>query len=176
MSGGPAIVGLAGWSGSGKTALIEGLIPELARHGLRVTTVKHAHHDFEIDVPGKDSWRHRAAGATEVVVSSARRWAVVHENRGTPEPALADIVARLSPTDIVLVEGYKHHAHPKIEVHRPSTGASLLYRDDATIIAVASDAPIDGLPVPLLDLNDPARIAAYIVAHCGLGARVAGTV
>lgn len=176
--GGPAIIGLAGWSGSGKTSLIVGVIPELRRHGCRVATVKHAHHEFDIDKPGKDSHRHRTAGATEVVVSSSQRWAIMHENHGAPEPTLEEIVARLSPTDIVLVEGYKNHRHPKIEVHRPSMGQPLLCRGNPTIVAVASDeAPAGGpVPVPVLDLNDPAAVAAFILERCGYAERVEGTV
>lgn len=163
------IIGITGWSGSGKTALIVRLIPDLAKRGYRVATVKHAHHDFDIDKPGKDSYEHRAAGATEVVVSSARRWAVVHENRDETEPTLSDILAKLSPVDIVLVEGFKNEAHPKIEVHRPATGADLICRHNDTIVAVASDAALSGLGVPVLDLNDADAIADFVAAQCGLG-------
>lgn len=174
----PAIIGIAGWSGSGKTSLIVDVIPELRRRGYRVATIKHAHHDFDIDRPNKDSYRHRSAGATEVVVSSAKRWAMMHENYDEPEPTLAEIVARLSPTDIVLVEGYKNHRHAKIEVHRPSMGEPLLCTGNETIVAVAADAPPLGapVPVPVLDLNDPAAIVTFILEHCGFGARVEGTI
>lgn len=164
----PQIMGITGWSGSGKTALIVRLIPELTARGYRVATVKHAHHDFDIDKPGKDSYEHRAAGATEVVVSSARRWAIVHENRDEAEPALEDILEKLSPVDIVLVEGYKNDAHPKIEVHRPSTGEDLICRQNDTIVAVASDAAAPDAPVDVLDLNDTAAIADFVIARCGL--------
>ncbi len=168
----PAVFGITGWSGSGKTALIVALIPEFRRRGYRVATIKHAHHDFDIDKPEKDSHKHRTAGATETVISSANRWAIVHENRGAPEPGLPDLVARLSPTDIVLVEGYKSHPHPKIEVYRPSTGAPLLCTENATIRAVASDAPVDGATAPIIDLNDPAEVATFILSQCGLDARL----
>ena len=120
------IFGLAGWSGSGKTTLLAGILPELVARGLRVSTIKHAHHEFDIDRPGKDSWRHRQAGASEVMVASARRWAIMHELRGATEPTLDELVARMSPVDLLLVEGWKRHPHPKIEVHRPSLGKKLL--------------------------------------------------
>lgn len=162
------IMGITGWSGSGKTALIVRLIPELTARGYRVATVKHAHHEFDIDKPGKDSYEHRAAGATEVVVSSARRWAIVHENRDDSEPALEDILKKLSPVDIVLVEGYKNETHPKIEVHRPATGEDLICRRNGTIVAVASDAVVRDVPVDVLDLNDAAAIADFVIARCGL--------
>lgn len=170
------IMGITGWSGSGKTALMVRLIPELTARGYRVATVKHAHHEFDIDKPGKDSYEHRAAGATEVVVSSARRWALVHENRDDAEPTLEQILARLSPADIVLVEGYKKEPHPKIEVHRPSTGADLICRTNDSIIAVAADAAIADLTVPALDLNDTGAIADFVAQYCGLKQSVGGTV
>jgi molybdopterin-guanine dinucleotide biosynthesis protein B len=173
---GPAVFGITGWSGSGKTALIVALIPEFRRRGYRVATIKHAHHDFDIDKPEKDSHKHRTAGATETVISSANRWAIVHENRGAPEPALPDLIARLSPTDIVLVEGYKSHPHPKIEVYRPSMGAPLLCAENSTIRAVASDAPVEGAAVPVIDLNDPADVTAFILSQCGLDERLTGVV
>ncbi|CAN0500708.1 unnamed protein product, partial [Discosporangium mesarthrocarpum] len=156
----PAVIGVTGWSGSGKTALVVRLIPELASRGYRVATVKHAHHTFDIDTPGKDSYQHRAAGATEVVVSSAKRWAIMHENRDDAEPALEDLLARLSPADVVLVEGFKNEAHTKIEVHRPATGAELICTTNPSIVAIASDDPsVAGAPtrdLPVLDLNDTA--------------------
>lgn len=176
----PAVIGVTGWSGSGKTALIVRLIPALAARGYRVATVKHAHHAFDIDTPGKDSFEHRAAGATEVVVSSAKRWAIMHENRDTAEPALEDLLAKLSPVDIVLVEGFKNEAHTKIEVHRPVTGVDLICTTNPSIVAVASDAPLSGAfadgasatGIPLLDLNDTAAIADFVIAHCGLSGRL----
>lgn len=172
----PAVIGVTGWSGSGKTALIVRLIPELATRGYRVATVKHAHHAFDIDTPGKDSFEHRAAGATEVVVSSAKRWAIMHENRDTSEPALEDLLAKLSPVDIVLVEGFKNEAHTKIEVHRPVTGVDLICATNPSIVAIASDAAFaDGVSapgIPMLDLNDTAAIADFVIAHCGLSGRL----
>lgn len=162
--------GLAGWSGSGKTALITRLIPLIAARGLTVSTVKHAHHSFDTDQPGKDSFEHRAAGATEVCVSSENRWALVHENRGAPEAALDALIARMSPVDLVLIEGYKALPHDKLEVHRPSLGQPLLAANDPHIVAVASDAPVAGLAVPVLALDDAAAITDFILAHCGLGA------
>jgi molybdopterin-guanine dinucleotide biosynthesis protein B len=162
------IFGLAGWSGSGKTTLLAALIPELAARGLSVSTIKHAHHDFDIDRPGKDSWRHRQAGAREVMVASARRWALMHELRGDAEPSLDELVTRLGPVDVVIVEGFKRHPHPKLEVHRPSLGKPLLYLDDPHIVAIASDEPF-AAPLPLLSLADPAAIAGFMLDHLGFG-------
>ena len=162
------IFGLAGWSGSGKTTLLAALIPELTARGLSVSTIKHAHHDFDIDRPGKDSWRHRQAGAREVMVSSARRWALMHELRGDAEPSLDELVRRLGPVDVVIVEGFKRHPHPKLEVHRPSLGKPLLYPDDPHIIAIASDEPF-AAPLPLLSLADPAAVAGFMLDHLGFG-------
>jgi len=161
------IFGLAGWSGSGKTTLLTALIPELRARGLTVSTIKHAHHDFDIDRPGKDSWRHREAGATEVMVSSSRRWALMHELRDAPEPALDALVAQMSPVDLLLIEGFKAHPHPKLEVHRPSVGMKLLYPNDPDIVAIASDEAIPA-PLPLLPLNDVAGIAGFILDHFGV--------
>ena len=162
------IFGLAGWSGSGKTTLLAALIPELTARGLSVSTIKHAHHDFDIDRPGKDSWRHRQAGAREVMVSSARRWALMHELRGDAEPSLDELVRRLGPVDVVIVEGFKRHPHPKLEVHRPSLGKPLLYPDDPHIIAIASDEPF-AAPLPLLSLADPAAVVGFMLDHLGFG-------
>jgi molybdopterin-guanine dinucleotide biosynthesis protein B len=159
------IFGIAGWSGSGKTTLLVRLLPELTRRGVRVSTVKHAHHAFDVDQPGKDSWEHRQAGATEVMVGSANRWALMHEHRGAAEATLEELLARMSPVDLVLVEGFKRHAHPKLEVHRPALGKPLLAPDDPHVVAVASDAPVPGLLVPLLDLGRPAAIADFILAQ-----------
>jgi molybdopterin-guanine dinucleotide biosynthesis protein B len=161
------IFGLAGWSGSGKTTLLTAVIPELVARGFAVSTIKHAHHAFDIDQPGKDSWRHREAGAREVMVASARRWAVMHELRGAAEPTLEDLVARMSPVDLLLVEGWKHHPHPKIEVYRPSLGKELLYPEDPHVIAIASDEAI-AAPIPLLPLGDAGAVAAFILDHLGL--------
>ncbi|HVC57115.1 MAG TPA: molybdopterin-guanine dinucleotide biosynthesis protein B [Stellaceae bacterium] len=160
------IFGLAGWSGSGKTTLMAGLIPELVARGLKVSTIKHAHHEFDIDQPGKDSWRHRQAGAGEVMVASSRRWALMHELRGQPEPTLDELVAQMSPVDLLLVEGFKSHPHPKLEVHRPSLGKPLIYLDDPYVVAIAADEPV-AAPVPLLPLGDPAAVARFILDHFG---------
>ena len=157
------IIGLAGWSGSGKTTLLARVIPVLIARGIRVSTVKHAHHGFDVDVPGKDSHTHRVAGATEVFVSSARRWAQIHELRGEEEPSLGDILARLTPVDLVVVEGYKRHPHPKLEIHRAEVGKPLLQPDDDWIVAVASDGPLPDARVPVLDLDDAEKIADVLM-------------
>ena len=162
------LFGIAGWSGSGKTTLLKRLIPELVRRGFAVSTIKHAHHDFDIDIPGKDSYEHRAAGATEVMVASGTRWAIVHELRGEAEPSFEALLARMSPVDLVLIEGYKRGGHDKIEVHRRAIGKPLLYPDEPEIVAVASDAALPGVRVPVLDLDDIPAIAAFVLAHCGL--------
>ena len=164
------VFGLAGWSGSGKTTLVERLLPELTGRGLSVSTVKHAHHSFDVDRPGKDSWRHREAGASEVMIASERRWVLTHEHRGAPEPPLEALLRQMSAVDLVLVEGFKRGTHAKLEVHRPSLGKPLLCRDDPYVVAVASDAPIAGLPVPLFALDDVAAIARFILAQCRLEA------
>ena len=159
------IFGLAGWSGSGKTTLLTALIPELVARGVSVSTVKHAHDAFDIDQPGKDSWRHRQAGAREVMISSQNRWALMNELRGTPEPSLDELVRRMSPVDLVLVEGFKRHPHPKIEVYRPSLGKPLLHPEDPFVIAVASDEVLAELPLPCLPLSDAPAIASFVLAH-----------
>ena len=163
--------GLAGWSGAGKTTLMVKLLPELTGRGFTVSTVKHAHHNFDIDQPGKDSFRHRAAGATEVLIGSARRWALIHELREAPEPDLDELVQRMAPVDLVLVEGFKREGHDKIEIHRVANGKPLLAPDDPRIVAVASDQPLAGLTLPRLDLDDVTAIADFILGHCGLGLR-----
>ena len=161
------IFGLAGWSGSGKTTLMTALIPELVSRGVTLSTIKHAHHAFDIDQPGKDSWRHRQAGAGEVMVSSQNRWALMHELRGTPEPSFDELVRRMSPVDLLLVEGFKRHPHPKIEVYRRSLGKPLLHPEDPFVVAVASDEMLPGLALPLLPLSDAGAIAAFILDHDG---------
>lgn len=166
------VLGLAGWSGSGKTTLLVGLIPLLRRRGLTVSTVKHAHHRFDVDTPGKDSWRHREAGASEVMVASANRFALMHELRGAREPALDELLARMSPVDLVLVEGFKSEGHDKIEVHRAANGKPPLFPDDPAIIAVATDAPLDTGTLPRLDLNDPEAIAEFAVRFVSRPERV----
>ena len=157
------VFGLAGWSGSGKTTLMARLIPALSARGRTVATVKHAHHAFDIDQPGKDSYVHRMAGAQEVLVASANRWALMHENRGRPEPSLSELLARLSPVDLILVEGFKRDAHPKLEIHRPANGKPPLWPDDPCILAVASDAALPDCPLPVLDLKDVEAIADLIL-------------
>jgi molybdopterin-guanine dinucleotide biosynthesis adapter protein len=159
------IIGLAGWSGSGKTTLLVKVIPRLVARGLRVSTLKHAHHAFDVDQPGKDSHSHRVAGATEVLVGSANRWALVHELRGDMEPALGALVRKLSPVDLVVVEGYKREGHPKLEVYRAAVGKPLLHPDDPAIVAVASDEPLPGARIPVVDLDDIERIADILVRH-----------
>jgi molybdopterin-guanine dinucleotide biosynthesis protein B len=159
------IIGLAGWSGSGKTTLVTNVIPVLVRRGLKVATVKHAHHEFDIDQPGKDSWQHRQAGASEVAIVSSRRWAIVHELGQEPEPPLAEILAKLSPVDLVVVEGFKRHAHPKLEVFRAAVGKPLLHPDDDCIVAVATDAPLPQAAVPVLMLDDIEGIANVLQAE-----------
>ncbi|NKB48073.1 MAG: molybdopterin-guanine dinucleotide biosynthesis protein B [Alphaproteobacteria bacterium] len=167
------VIGLAGWSGSGKTTLLVELVTLITGLGYTVSTIKHAHHAFDVDQPGKDSHRHRAAGANEVLVASANRWALMHELAGAPEPDLDHLLTHMSPVDLVLVEGYKHHAHNKIEVHRPALGQPMIAPTDSSVIAIASDGPIaeaDELGIAILDLNDAAAIAHYILATCALDA------
>ena len=162
------VFGLAGWSGSGKTTLLTKLLPILVARGIRVSTLKHAHHGFDVDKPGKDSYVHREAGASEVIVVSARRWALMHELRGAPEPSVEDLIERMTPVDLLMIEGFKHHAHDKIEVYRPALDKPMLSLDDPHVVAVASDVPVAGLRVPRFDLDDIEAIAAFIIDHCGL--------
>ncbi len=162
------VLGFAGYSGSGKTTLLEKVIPLLRQRGLRVSVIKHAHHDFDIDRPGKDSFRHRAAGAHEVMIASAHRWALMHELREESEPGLDQLCARLSPCDLVLVEGYKFSSIPKLEIHRAETGHPMLYPDDGNIIAVVSDLE-ETLPVPSLDIDSPDRVAEFVLEYFSLG-------
>ncbi len=159
------IIGLAGWSGSGKTTLLAKVIPRLVARGLEVSTLKHAHHAFDVDQPGKDSHSHPMAGATEVLVGSSGRWALVHELRGAAEPALGVLLKKLSPVDLVLVEGYKRERHPKLEVYRACIGKPLLHPDDPAIVAIASDAPLPAARVPVVDLDDIERIADILIRH-----------
>ena len=161
------IFGFAGWSGSGKTTLIEKLIPRLIGRGLRVSLIKHAHHSFDVDHPGKDSYRHRHAGAGEILVTSSRRWVLMHELRGAHEPSFDEQVRRLSPCDLLLVEGFKFAPIPKLEVWRAATGEGPLHPNDPHIVAVASDGPVQSR-LPMLDLNDDAAIARFILAHLKL--------
>lgn len=159
------IIGIAGWSGAGKTTLLAKLIPRLTARGVRVSTVKHAHHAFDVDQPGKDSHTHRMAGATEVLVSSVNRWALVHELRGAAEPKLSDLLGKLAPVDLVIVEGFKHGAHPKLEIYRSAVGKPPLHPDDPHIVAVASDAPVPSARVPVVGLDDVDAIADLMLAH-----------
>ena len=159
------IIGLAGWSGSGKTTLLTKVIPCIVAKGKRVSTLKHAHHGFDLDQPGKDSYAHRAAGATEVLISSAKRWAIMHELREGPEPALRDLLARLSRTDLVIVEGYKRERIPKLEIHRVEVGKPLLHLEDDWIVAIASDTKLPQASIPVVDINDVAKIADILLAE-----------
>ncbi len=162
------VFGLAGWSGSGKTTLMVRLLPVLIARGVTVSTLKHAHHAFDIDRPGKDSYEHRAAGATEVMISSDTRWALMHELRGAPEATVEELIAHMTPVDLLMIEGFKAHAHPKLEVHRPSLGKPLLCGEDPHIVAVASDVPLPSVRLPRFELDDAEGIADFIIGHCGL--------
>ena len=159
------VIGLAGWSGAGKTTLITKVIPVLKGRGLKVATVKHAHHEFDLDRPGKDSWLHREAGASEVAVVSSRRWALIHELNDEPEPPLADILAKLSPVDLVIIEGFKRLAHPKLEIYRAGVGKPLIYPEDDCIVAIATDAPLPQAQLPVLMLDDVEAIASVLQAE-----------
>jgi molybdopterin-guanine dinucleotide biosynthesis protein B len=156
------VLGIVGWSGSGKTTLLTAILPMLRRAGLRVSTVKHTHHDFDMDRPGKDSFRHRQAGAHEVLIASGTRWALLHELDG-PEPALAQMLTKLDPVDLVLVEGYKTHPFPKLEVHRPSLGKPPIWPEMADVIAVASDIDVNVGQRMVLPLNYPEAVADWIM-------------
>lgn len=157
------IIGLAGWSGSGKTTLITKLIPRLIARGVKASTLKHAHHGFDLDQPGKDSFVHRAAGATEVIISSAKRWAILHELREEPEWDLRALVAKMSPVDLVLVEGFKRNAFPKLEIYRAANSKPLIHPDDPHIVAVASDVPLPQVKIPIIDLDDIEAIADLLL-------------
>jgi molybdopterin-guanine dinucleotide biosynthesis protein B len=158
------IIGLAGWSGAGKTTLLAKVIPRLTARGLKVSTVKHAHHSFDVDQPGKDSHTHRMAGATEVLVGAASRWALVHELRGEPEASLRALLGKLSPVDLVLIEGFKRETHPKLEVYRASVGKPLLHLEDPHIVAIASDAALAAATVPVVSLDDIDAIVDVMLA------------
>jgi len=157
------VIGLAGWSGAGKTTLLSRIIPHLLGQGLRVSVIKHAHHSFDVDVPGKDSWVHRQSGAEEVLVSSAKRWALMHELRGAAEPLLPELLAKMSPVDLVVVEGFKSEPHRKIEVHRAANGKPLLFPDDPAIAGIASDAAVE-TTLQVAHLDDIPAIAAMMLA------------
>ena len=155
------VIGLAGWSGAGKTTLLTRIIPHFLRDGLRVSVIKHAHHGFDVDVPGKDSWRHREAGATEVLVSSTRRWALMHELRGAGEPRLPELLVKMAPVDLVIVEGFKREPHRKIEVHRAANGKPLLFPDDPGVVGIVTDVAVE-TTLPVAHLDDVEAIAALL--------------
>lgn len=162
------VFGVVGWKNNGKTGLMERLVAEISARGISVSTVKHAHHTFDIDHPGKDSYRHRSAGAREVLLASRNRWALMHESRDEDEPRLDELLARLQPVDLVLIEGYKRDTHPKIEAHRNTTGQPLIARGDASVVAVASDIALEGLAQPVFPLDDTRAIADFVLAEVGL--------
>ena len=159
------VLGIVGWKNNGKTTLVVRLVTHLTAKGLRVSTVKHAHHSVDLDQPGKDTYRHREAGAYEVMLATAKRFVLIRELRDAPEPGLEALLGRMAPVDLVLVEGFKRGPHPKIEVHRAEIGTSLIAADDPTVRAVASDAPLPGLSIPVLDLDDTDAIAAAALAY-----------
>ncbi|TKZ22339.1 molybdopterin-guanine dinucleotide biosynthesis protein B [Shimia litoralis] len=161
------IFGVTGWKNAGKTGLMERLVSEITSRGLRVSTLKHAHHSFDVDHPGRDSYRHREAGASQVLLVSEHRWALMSEQRGAPEPALEELLQKLSPVDLVLIEGYKREPHPKIEAFRAVANNPLIAEGDKTIVAIASDCPID-IDRPVFDLDDTIQIANFILNEVGL--------
>jgi molybdopterin-guanine dinucleotide biosynthesis protein B len=160
-------IAIAGYSGSGKTTLIEKVIPCLVMEGYRVSLIKHAHHEFDVDQPGKDSWRHRHAGATEVMVTSSNRWVLMHELRGSDEPSLEEQLKHFSACDVVIVEGWKHYAMPKIEVHRKLSDKPLLFPEDPNVVAIATDEPL-ATKLPQFDLDDADGVAQFIITHLAL--------
>jgi molybdopterin-guanine dinucleotide biosynthesis adapter protein len=155
------VIGLAGWSGAGKTTLLTRVIPHLLKQGLRVSVIKHAHHEFDVDVPGKDSWVHRQSGATEVLVTSAQRWALMHELRGADEPLLPELLTKMSQVDLVIIEGFKRDPHCKIEVHRAANGKPLLFPDDPGIVGVVADVAVETV-LPVAHLDDVEAVAAIM--------------
>jgi len=167
---GQRLYGVTGWKNAGKTGLVERLVADITGRGYSVSTIKHAHHNVDIDEKGRDTYRHREAGAREVVLASANRWALMHELRGVSEPALAEIVTKLAPVDLVIVEGYKRESHPKIEAYRHAGGRArgLLAHELPTIRAIASDTPLDDVSLPVFDLDDTAAISDFVLAECGL--------
>jgi len=172
----PRIIGLAGWSGSGKTTLITRLIPVLMARGVTVSTIKHAHHAFDVDKPGKDSYEHRNAGAREVLVTSDNRWALMHELRGAPEPNLHELLAKLAPVDLVIVEGFKRTTPVKIEVHRSSLEKPFIFSNDPAVVAVASDIPVPPpSTIPTLALNDIEAIADFVLMRAAPAGRLSST-
>jgi len=167
------VFGLVGWSGSGKTVLIEALLPLFIGRGLTVSTLKHTHHRVDLDRPGKDSFRHRTAGAAEVALVTPVRWTVIHEVRNGHEPGPEEVIARMTPVDLLLIEGFKSHAHAKLEVHRADLGKPLLAPNDPAIVAVATDRPLPGLAIPVFDRSDIRAIAGFIAAHLSLAGAAA---
>ena len=161
------VYGIIGYKNAGKTSLVERLVTEITGRGFSVSTVKHAHHAFDLDQPGKDTFRHRQAGARQVMLSTGTRWVLMTELRGADEPDLAELLARMDPVDLVLIEGYKRDRHPKVEVHRAVTGHPLIAPGDETVRAVASDSLVSA-GVPLLDLNDTGAVADFILRQVGL--------
>ena len=158
------VIGIAGWSGAGKTTLISRVIPHLRQQGLRVSVIKHAHHEFDVDVPGKDSWVHRQSGAEEVLVSSAKRWALMHELRGAKEPSLSELLRKMAPVDLIVVEGFKSEPYRKIEVFRKDSGKPPLFTDDPAIVGIATDAAIE-TSLPVVHLDDVPAVAAMMQEH-----------
>ncbi len=165
------ILGVTGWSGAGKTTLLVKLIPELVRRGISVSTMKHAHHAFDVDQPGKDSYLHRGAGATEVLIASATRWALMHELREAPEPGARELVGHMTPVDLLLIEGFKREGHEKMEVWREANCKDLLSTGDPSFVAVLCDSRPPPTSLPVIDLNDVSLIADFVTRHCGLGAK-----
>jgi molybdopterin-guanine dinucleotide biosynthesis protein MobB len=161
------VFGITGWKNTGKTGLVERLVTELSARGYTVSTIKHAHHSFDVDHEGRDSYRHREAGAREVLLSSGNRWAIMHELQGAPEVPLAELLRKMSPVDLVLVEGFKAEGHEKLECHRAEAGKEVLAKEDASIVAVASDVSLD-VGQPVFDLNDTAEIADFVAQKVGL--------
>ena len=162
------VIGVAGFKDAGKTTLVERLVAELTTRGYRISTVKHAHHSFDIDHEGRDSFRHRKAGASEVAVVSRHRWAIIHESRAEEEPSLEDILAKLAPCDLVIVEGYKRDQHDKIEVRNLGLAHPQLAGDDPTVVAIAANGAVHGAPVPVFDRDDVTALASFIETHMGL--------
>lgn len=162
------IFGLVGWSGSGKTTLIRKLIPELIGRGFRISTMKHTHHNFDIDKPGKDSFEHRQAGATQVLITGKKRWALLNENRQAPEPTIEELLERMDEVDLVLIEGFKSYPHAKIEVFRPSVGKEMIAETDNSVVAIATDEELAEFGLPILDLNDISAVADFVITHCEL--------
>jgi len=162
------VFGLVGWSGAGKTTLVVNILPLIVGRGIRVSTMKHAHHHFDIDIPGKDSYRHREAGASEVLIAATDRWVLMHELRDEPEPPIATLIERMTPVDLLLIEGFKTHPHPKLEVHRQAEGKPLLWHAGSDIVAVASDVPLPEVGVPVFGLDDYLGIVAFILERSGL--------